>query len=233
VDGYLLTDDSIGLNELVEIGGRFTLIMPSAQLVQTKPTWIITSQNLHPKLVSNKKPAKVNADRFGIFYCVDDPEMGQRTFNIIRYNVKNPGKITIEWADGKVKALYVEEGTEKDEKKELEGEVKVYDESKSSAESSQDKTLDIAENISNLKQAVSDFTFRTMGPSWDLVPELDDGICSDFQNFTCQPNSKLSVLSNAINISCEGTPFSFKARVCLSKNVEEIMFKLKEEGLVS
>ena len=135
--------------------------------------------------------------------------------------------------DGNVRVLYVEEGAGKDEKKELEGKVMVYDESKIGTDSSQDKTLDIAENISNLKQTVSDFTFGQMGSSGDLVQELDDGICRDFQSYICQPNSELSVLSNAINITCEGTPFSFKARVCLFENFEEIMFKLEEEGLVS
>jgi hypothetical protein len=159
VDGYLLNDDSIGLNELLEISGGFTVIMPSAQQSQATTKWITNSKNLHPKHVSNKKPARVNADRFRIYNCVDDPAIGQRTFNIIRYNVQNPGKITIEVQDGKVKVLYVEEGAEKDEKKELEGEVKVYDESKISTESSQYKKLDIVENISNLKQAVSGFTF--------------------------------------------------------------------------
>ena len=208
--------------------------MPIAQQSQTTPTWIITSQNSHPKLVSNKKPAKVNADRFGIFYRVDpcgsDPEIGQRTFHIIRYNVKNPGKITTEMEDGNVKVLYVEEGAEKDENKELEGEVEVYE----------DKRSTIATTISNLNQAVSVFTFGTLdasGPSGDLVPELDgaEGMADPevaFQNYTCLPNSELSVLSNALHISCEGSPLIFKARVCLFEKFEEIMIKLKERGLV-
>ena len=82
------------------------------------------------------------------------------------------------------------------------------------------------------KLNISDFICETLGPTGDFVAELDDGICSDFQSYTCQPNSELSVLSNAIKITCEGTPFSFEARVCDFKNFEEIMCKLKEEGLV-
>ena len=58
VDGYLLDDNSIGLNELVQKEGRFAVIMPSAQQSQATTTWIINSQNLHPKLVSNKKLQK-------------------------------------------------------------------------------------------------------------------------------------------------------------------------------
>ena len=54
----------------------------------------------------------------------------------------------------------------------------------------------------------------------------------DFQNFTCLPNSELSVLSNAIHISCEGSQLSFKASVCLFEKFEEIMIELKERGLV-
>ena len=90
---------------------------------------------------------------------MNDPEMGQRTFNIIRYNVKNPGKILTEVENGHVKVFYVEAVADKDAKKELKGEVEVYDESEMATDSSQVKTLDIAKTISNLKQAVSDFTF--------------------------------------------------------------------------
>jgi hypothetical protein len=63
------------------------------------------------------------------------------------------------------------------------------------------------------------------GPSGDLVPELDgvDGLADqevDFQSFTC------------LHISCEGSPLSSKAMVCLFEKFEEIMIKLKERGLV-
>ena len=55
-----------------------------------------------------------------------------------------------------MKVLYVEGGVGKDKKKESEGEVMVYDESKIATESRQDKTFVIAKTISNLKEAVSE-----------------------------------------------------------------------------
>jgi hypothetical protein len=59
------------------------------------------------------------------------------------------------------------------------------------------------------------------------------GIVRDFEYFTCPPGEEISILDNAIKISCKETPLTVKTRLCQFEQWEAIESKLKENELVS
>ena len=221
------------MNGLLGISVRFTLDVPKAnrkvQKSSEKP-WIMKSKKTHPKLLF-RPSMKVKPGSFGLFHCVNDDGIGRRVFNIHRFDVENSGKVLVEMTNGVPNAFVIEEGANKEDKKEMKGDVKVYDEKNSSKESMHDDTINISKVLKEFNHVVSVHIFVNTEKELDGTRGMADPEV-DFQNYICLPNSELSVLSNAIHISCEGSPLSFKARVCLFEKFEEIMIKLKERGLV-
>ena len=78
---------------------------------------------------------------------------------IIKYNIKmcpcttecNSGKILVEMTNGVLNAFFIEEGANNEEKKEMKGDVKVYDENKSSQESMHDEAINISKLMINCR----------------------------------------------------------------------------------